>query len=240
MALPFSQQPGRLFIQLERDLADPKRLLIQLGVILQKQAVDAFRNQGLPGNPWKERAVPNVPGVIEDLKVGPRIKDRRWQPRPAGIDTSQTVRSLKDEAQAVRPSGLWEVMVGTRVPQATDMQYGGEKWVGITDTIRHNLAAVMRGTQIKRNRSYMTALWDKSNGVGGVPWVTARIEDARLRLLRERMGYLFRRRLVKFRVPPRPFLDVTDEALAKMQVAIQRFYRTGGGPAGVGASTPVG
>lgn len=226
--------PGSVWLRLDRDLKDPHKLLLQLGLILQKQAVDAFRLQGLPGLPWKARSVPNVAGAVQDLSKGPKIKSRRWDARPAGIDTSSLLRSLSSRSEAIRPFGLWEVHVGSRLPHAADMQYGGSSLVHIDQTIRDNLATVLRGQRKKRDRLARFA---------GTPVerLTARLEDARLRLLRKRMGWLFQYAVVTFRVPPRPFLDVTDDAMGKMMAAVQRFYRIGGqGGTGSPINSPVG
>lgn len=94
----------------------------KIAVYLQSQYILAFQKQGRKTK-WKIRHVPNLPGIIRDLEKGGNIAKRRFDPRPALIDTGR----LKNSG-ATRIVGE-KIYWGTNVPYAGIHQWGGQETI---------------------------------------------------------------------------------------------------------------
>lgn len=121
-------------------LGDLTPVMDSLGALLTARSQASFRTQGKRGRPWPPRLTPNVPGIIRDLNSGGSPKARRFQPRPALVDTGTLRRSITWE---VSGSGR-EVTVGTNVPYAKLHNEGGDSTSTLTSQGRQRLAAWLR------------------------------------------------------------------------------------------------
>lgn len=132
--LPEVRYEGTAVELLSNLLKRPGAVLARFGTWWVQQMRSAFRTQGR-GKPWAPRRVPNYPGALRDLEGGPNIKGRRFDERPALIDTGR----LRDSI-AWRFLGPARIEGGTTVPYASLQQLGGISTVRITETMRANLA----------------------------------------------------------------------------------------------------
>lgn len=104
----------------ERNLNNPSRTLKQVGILLVAQAQENFEDQAFGSKKWQPRAVPNVYGILADLDAGKNPPARRFEDRPALIDTGRLRSSI-----AFRILNATTVEVGTNVPYADVHQEGG-------------------------------------------------------------------------------------------------------------------
>jgi phage gpG-like protein len=102
-------------------LADNAReALAGIGAFLVSQSQRAFKLQRFGVEEWPARLVPNVPGIVRDLNSGSPPKARRFQDRPALVDTGNLRNSITFQVQP--PNA---VIVGTSVEYASIHQTGG-------------------------------------------------------------------------------------------------------------------
>lgn len=184
---------------------EPARLLNPIGAIMLATAQRAFREQGLGNVKWPERypgQTPklNVAGAVADLATGSRIKQRRYEARPAGRDTGEMMNRLTFRVQGN------VLQVGSDTPYAAKFHGGGTSSQPVTGAVKSNLAALLRRIR-KRNRKA---------GRGGKS-----IEE-------QRLGFLFRVTKLDTSSPARPFVGVTDDARAQIEDAIASVARAGG------------
>jgi phage gpG-like protein len=118
--------------------ANPAPLLKAFGALLLKRSLDSFRAQGFFGFPWRPRRVPNVAGIVADLNAGRTPPKRRFEPRPALVDTGKLRQSL-----AVRVV-TDAVEVGTVLPYAALQQAGGKTTIQLKPEARGSLANLLR------------------------------------------------------------------------------------------------
>ncbi len=104
---------------------DFRTAMDRIGKYLREKARSRFRDQSFAGEEWDERAVPNIAGIISDFQERGRtpggIPKRRFDPRPALIDTGELRKSID---YRVEDDGT-TVTVGTNLPYAQKMQEGG-------------------------------------------------------------------------------------------------------------------
>ena len=126
-------------------------VLKQIGAFLLGRAQAAFTDQRFDGKAWAERYPRqrpprlNVAGAIQDFARTSRLKKRRFEPRPAGMDTGSLRRSMSFRATPLPKGGLVEV--GSVLPYAGRVQFGGESRQPITATIKANMAKFLRSKQ---------------------------------------------------------------------------------------------
>lgn len=135
-------------------LQDRKRVLRVIGVYAVAAASRAFREQRSPdGTPWPQRYPNqagdplNVAGAIEDLGTGARIKKRRYDVRPAGVDSGTLRGRLTFEATDD------ELRVGSDVPYARRFQEGGKSRQRLDTAVLRNLMEFLRGRRRAVRRS---------------------------------------------------------------------------------------
>jgi hypothetical protein len=75
-------------------LAKPETLLKQFGTLIALRAQRAFKDQRRGSFAWKERATPNVPGILSDIRRGATPPRRRFESRPAVVDTGHLAGSI--------------------------------------------------------------------------------------------------------------------------------------------------
>ena len=139
--------PGAVLVRGSEGGANRTPLLKMIGAIAAGSAKKAFSAQKRGKIKWLQRGggagtpnqVKNMAGLLSDLARSGNVKSRRFQSRPAGIDTGTLRRSI-----AYRVLGDGAVEIGSTLPYASKMQEGGEISVEITPKIRTNLAKLLR------------------------------------------------------------------------------------------------
>jgi phage gpG-like protein len=171
-------------------LANPVPLMQAVGVYLVGAAQRAFKNQGRGGEAWADRSVPNRFGILADLQAGKQPPERRWDARPAGVDTGRLRSSIDYRVEGMR------VIVGSRLSYASDVQLGGARQVELTPELRSALAAWLRKLSGAAKRARK----------GSYP-----AKEARYQAARASFGPLFHSGVLTADVPARPYLMITDE-----------------------------
>lgn len=208
---------------LEQRIEKPQVFLNQVGLILVGISQKAFRDQSFDGIPWEARypnqngAKLNIAGALKDAEAGASApKARRFQDRPAAIDTGALKNSI-----SYTVSGD-SVIVGTTNPHAQITQEGGETAIPITDAMRRTIAGWMRKSRkaVKRAKSAATfspKAFDRNEALG-------------------RLRFVFFKRNGQYLVPvkkttvnARPFIGLTDEARKKIEAWGARWFSTGKG-----------
>lgn len=112
-------------------LGERKRIaLVRIGALLVIRAQTAFDEQRRGEVDWPERGVPNVAGIVSDCENGGSIKERRFQERPAGIDSGR-----------LRATIAWEIVdessvqAGVNLDYASLIQFGGTVEVDVTQEV---------------------------------------------------------------------------------------------------------
>lgn len=130
---------------------DPRPLLEAIGLMMVGKTQSAFRDQGRGGQRWQARGVPNRAGILEDLRAGKSPPERRFQDRPAGIDTGRLRSSI-----AYRIEGE-TVTIGSKLDYASDVQRGANKTISIDAGMRRALAEWLRSLSKDRRRDMRRA-----------------------------------------------------------------------------------
>lgn len=137
--MPFNFEPGRILRVLEAYVANPRPALVGIGAYLLSRSQRSFREQSFGGSAWEPRGVPNVLGIVAFLREkGPVPPLRYLDPRPALVDTGMLKMSL-----AMRVTGRMEVQVGSTLPYASLMNFGGESSQTVTDIVRQRLNSLL-------------------------------------------------------------------------------------------------
>ena len=201
---------GDLMRGLGRGFADPRRLMKRLGFLIATRGKEAFADQRRGPFVWKRRKVPNVPGILADLREGKTtIPNRRFEPRPALIDRGRLLADLSSN-EAVRAEGTFSVSVGSRLPYASLHQFGGDVDVPIDAALKAKIRALL-GSYKKR-----AALAEsKTYGSGPSRGDFARADrlGSHADMLRAALAPLLNPRVKgkTFHIPARPFVVITDE-----------------------------
>ncbi len=125
---------------LAEQLEDTRGVLDGIGALMQQKATEAFRRQGRGQELWRPRGVPNVAGIVGDLNRGGFPKARRFDPRPALVDTGRLRNSITWKVAADGQS----VTVGTSVPYAVRHNEGLPSEVTLTPAGREQLSRWLR------------------------------------------------------------------------------------------------
>lgn len=208
--------------QLRRGFVEHRRdTLLEIGRILGRDAYKAFGRQALGARPWAASRVMNRSGAILDLAAGPSIKERRWQSRPSLIDygdlRKRTVEwpanvRIGGTSAAAKEAGANVVTLVIRHPAARLSQEGGIATTPIYQTAKNNLRQYLKKTRQQRDDAM--AKWD-------IP--KAEKLEGRLGMVRRQMGWMLGKRTsFQTRVPARPYLGPTDEALDRIVGLIVR------------------
>lgn len=127
-------------------LRKTRGVLEAVGALMQGRVLQAFRRQRRGKQVWAARMVPNVPGIVRDLNAGSFPKSRRFEPRPAVVDTGVLRNSI---ISRVAGNGR-SVTVGTSVPYAATQNEGGESEVTLTAGGRRQLTLWLRRDESAR------------------------------------------------------------------------------------------
>lgn len=221
-------------LEFQRKLTDAKwiekRIMAGIGAIILASAQKAFREQRLGEIPWEPRypkqAEPfvNIAGVVADFIAGRASPpDRRFDRRPAGIDTGLLLRSLTP-GQAIGAHG-YSVVVGSTNPHASAVQYGALSVQPVTKAVKIKLAAWMKRERGARKRAgKQGGIFQTKKGVKTQKRTT--MGQALRVAAMAKLGFLFKKDVKELRTHsgPRPYLGVTDEAQHKIVEHIQTVF----------------
>jgi phage gpG-like protein len=200
----------KLSVKLDRG---PMGLLKSFGLILSRESKDAFAKQRFGSIKWPARypdqtgAKLNVAGALMDLGKGPKIKERRFQDRPAAVDTGSLKNSIASSTDR-ESAGVYSVKVGTVLPYANTQHKGGVSRIAITQTMRVNYAKLwekFKGFRAKARRGESSAI-DRANAEIGM-------------LALRRLSFLRNPVVSEYvvNVNARPFVGITAQALQDIQ-----------------------
>ena len=143
---------------------DFRSVMQQIAIYLQSQYIKAFEDQGR-GGLWYRRKVPNVVGIISDLKSGGAIKARRFQERPVLIDTGRL--RMSGGTRIVGDKIFW----GTNVPYAPIHQWGGNT------VVDNPIPDMLEDKKIKKGLAEL-----KRKGFERASWTIARKKQFKLKI----------------------------------------------------------
>lgn len=123
-----------------------------VGLYMVGKTQSAFSQQGRGGIAWRPRAVPNRIGILHDLYAGRMPPSRRFEDRPAGIDTGRLRSSIASRVQGNT------VIVGSNVPYASDVQKGSKSSIQIDGSLRRSLSDWLRSLSGDRKQQASRAL----------------------------------------------------------------------------------
>ena len=216
---------GLVLRALGKNLADPSKAAYMLGLELASRAKRAFIDQSRGPYKWAPRATPNVPGILADLSRGSNPPNRRFEPRPAGIDTGRLLADI-GSARAVRPNGVGAVDVGSRLPYAPLIQFGGDVDIPIDSSLKEKIAAYLKRMAGSAKRQTKKA-FGPSATASWSGYATAAKATNRADTLRRVLGPLLAKNVtgITWRVSPRPFIVATDEDLEDFrQMALKSMF----------------
>lgn len=178
-------------VRLRARLRDPTPVLEAIGAMGVSISERSFKDQRLGKFRWAERypkqgdPFVNVAAITRDFTEGKNPPARRFERRPALIDTSHLRRSI-----AKRVLGTNAVEWGTNVPYGALHQFGGESVQPVTETTKQNLARWLR----KKKRDPQTGKLVKVHSA-----------------YREKLGFLFQQKTLATKVGSRPFVGIPVE-----------------------------
>lgn len=126
-------------------LEDPRPALRRIGALMLAESQRSFQDQAYGGERWPARyegqpePFINVAGALEDVKRGRQIRDRRFDRRPALVDTGTLRGSL-----TFRLRGARSVSVGSTVPYASQHLFGLQSTQAVTNVARRTLVREYR------------------------------------------------------------------------------------------------
>ena len=119
-------------------IANLRPLLTEIGVTLTAKSQESFRKQSYGRSKWAGRMTPNVPGIVGDLNRNMNPPKRRFQPRPALVDTGKLRQSISFQV------GSKDVVIGTNLEYAAQQQMGGVSKVRLLKSSRKALSELLR------------------------------------------------------------------------------------------------
>lgn len=133
-----AQAKSRVRVLYER-VKNPAFALHAAGTLLAARARTAFAEQGHRGaKRWLPRAVPNVFGILSDLENGRPVEPKRFEPRPALVDTGRLKGAIRYSV-----AGNLVTLVAA-VPYASTHEHGGTVTRTIKREALRGLAALLR------------------------------------------------------------------------------------------------
>jgi len=197
--MPTKVKKGRKIQRWEKALDNPQKALKQVGIMMVAESQRAFVEQKFGGQPWRERAVPNVMGIIADFAAGrTKPKARRFDARPALMDTGALAKSI-----SYRIISADTVEVGTNLPYAPTLHSGGKvQSETITEKVQDALA--------KWLKSQRNAIGRKTKDGR-----TKEQKADRVAVLEDKLGWLLdkaiRGKKLEMDVPKRRMVGVTKQ-----------------------------
>lgn len=151
-----------------------------VGLYLVGKTQSSFRTQGRGGISWAPRGVPNRIGVLLDLQAGRVPPARRFEARPAAIDTGRLRSSITYRVQGNT------VTVGANVAYASDVQRGSTKTITIDRGLRQALAEWLRSlsgarrSAMRQSFGFLFSTGSLSVTVPPRPFLLLTAEDRRM------------------------------------------------------------
>lgn len=226
-SIPKTWEAG--IIRLRKKIENPSRFMKRVGLEMVAESQKAFRNQCLGDIQWDERypnqtePFINYAGALMDLQKGASVKSRRFDRRPALVDTGMLSRSIAVDKQE-RPN---VIKVGTTREGMAVHQWGGETRMRITETMIANLEKILEESKAKARRAYRWKFGQKmiksssKSGSGEAIYLTPQAALAEIKafkkLKRRIQGVqrVYDRELVT-EVNRRPFVGITDSLAQKI------------------------
>ena len=222
--------PAGAVVRVQDSLVNPESILRQIGILILRQAAKAFSSQEFGGVPWLQRypkqSEPflNIAGAVTDLSTSTRVKSRRFDRRPAGIDTGDLKRSLASDS-GMSVSGN-SVEVGSNLPYSGRIHAGGTSSILIDRQTAANIRTVLEkaGTRYHKQRSEFIAkgyhAFEPPPGMIG--------KDRAL----FKLSFIISKKNPVFNLEtetvPRPFLGVTSKTIVGIQEIIADAIRSAG------------
>lgn len=194
-------QFGRWLVALKRAVQNPIRTLKRIGTMVTSRIQRRFTDQQAPdGSAWPGRMNPNIPGILSDLARGASIKARRFEDRPAVVDTGHVRQSI-----AYIVESLDTVKIGTALDYAKFHQFGLERVIPITKAMKDGLAQLLatfrRGSKRAAKRGQPPPGRDPSS-----------------------LAFLLRRDEFKFKIIARPFIGISDQDQADIYDIVRENF----------------
>jgi phage gpG-like protein len=190
---------SRALGNLNKNLKHPSRIINQIGEMMRSRMQRSFAEQSRGQYSWKARGVPNIMGILSDLERTSGInKSRRFEPRPALMDTSNLLKSFGKGKNNIEMPSKFKVDVGTPVEYAPKLNVGGESKKDVTSGIKKNLGIYLKRLRGQARRS---------------------VTNGKKQMLNDRikgLGWLFGRTSVTVKIPARPFAIITQQDMKDM------------------------
>lgn len=130
---------------LAKSLDDCSTLMERVGQYLAQASRAAFTNQSFDGVAWPPRHAseshPSVLTAVQDLTDGPHLSDAAFRPRPALKNSGALSRSIRAVV-----TGPKTVRLVSDRPYAQLMHAGGPSSLPVTESVKTNLATLLRGS----------------------------------------------------------------------------------------------
>lgn len=208
--------PGRKLEALAASITNPRPILDAIGAMMASRAKASFGAQRRGQYVWPERAVPNIPGILSDLRESRTPPARRFDARPAGVDKGRLLADISHQVM-----GRDAVEVGSALPYAGIIQNGGDVDIPITPSMKDALKRWLDSLDAKAEKSLKRA-----SGVGpsSGDFKGYAAKQGVASLARKSMGYLLARRVtsITWTVSSRPFVGFDADDLRDARRIIAR------------------
>lgn len=194
------------FEAIKNNIDNPGRILKQIGEMIRSRMQNAFVEQSRGAYKWRERKTPNIMGILSDLELGTRVKKRRFDSRPALVDTGTLLRSFGRGERNIELTKKTRLEVGTPISYAPTLNIGGESSMRITKTMKKNLAKYLKRDRGRAKRSDNLAIQQQSKDRN------------------KQLGWIFKKDEVKTRIPARPFAIITPIDLKDSVAIIKKEF----------------
>lgn len=189
---------------------NPSALLVRIGAMQKGRVQGTFQAQGRDGVAWLARRVPNVAGIVMDANKGARsIPNRRFQARPAGIDTNYLARSINYGLK-----GNHTVKIGSTVQYANKVHRGGTTVIPVTPQAKQILAGWIKGARKGARHGSKDPAKKKIGPIVAKDFYLSRL------------GFLLNPKLTSIRVsqPARPFAFFSERDQKDIEHMAREFF----------------
>ena len=148
-------------VRLKGAIADKRSILEQIGALMEAESQEAFARQRLGDIRWEPRypnqgdPFINVAGAVSDFAKGAtEPRSRRYQRRPAAMDTGEMQNSVRS-----RVVDDESVEVGSNLKRAPFHQFGLVSTQEVTQEMKNAIARFLlsdRGAQYREKLSFLT------------------------------------------------------------------------------------
>lgn len=199
-------------------------LLLDVGRKILEGARHSFETQRLSRVQWSARYPNqkdyqvNVAGAIIDLKKGPIIQEKRFNNRPALIDTGTLLASLNEGSGAIQFIDRDTIEVGTQAPGARLMYHGGlGNVLTLESPFKKNLYRYLAQEQYRSPFQRILDSYDTDSD----PEPVSDEGEA----VKRYMSWLFSQKTYQAVVNPRPFIGITGKVRKEIEKAVKKAWR---------------